>query len=591
MITPSLHTRRRTLVLLLLPFVLIMLACATQHDSGVVSGPRWACPSPQPRPFGPAGPLRSADCCCDEDCTDTDGDGVNDSCTCVDDTCEICRYLIWEQEYPDAPNAPPFPSPTPYALHGLSYVFGQRVEIAPLHVLVTSHAGPTAPDALPGQEPAQVHMIDITWVNETGSPIPMDYATRVRVRSMKRPNGTIESSDQWGVTVEALRLTGIATLPDAIATGETQVSVPVMAIAGTPDVVEIDFATVRGGGSDLRGAPSLSATQIDSILGSYGSPASGTGAIWIEMGLRYGIDPVFGLAFFNKENSLAIDGAHSATTHNIGNIVCAGYPTCRGRWRAYPSWREGIDDWFALIKTSYIDRRGLTTVEQIVPVYAPAFENDVTQYIDRVNRVVALWRGDDSDVARGDLRAPGSSTMTVQWRNAGLQIPGADPCGDAGALTTWGDDGWGSAARPGLAAPDGAGRVVQIALNQVGKPYVFGSTNPPDAFDCSLLMQWSYAQIGISIPRSTFTQWPALMPVTQAQIQPGDLVYFAPPGSSTTTHVGMLVGDLDGDGTWDLVHAANPSLGVRLEHNIFAISYYSGPSCSLCILGFRSART
>ncbi len=516
---------------------------------------------------------------------------MDDDCTCVDDTCEACRYLIWEQEYPDAPDAPPFPSPTPYAMHGLSYVFGQRVEIAPLHVLVTAHAGPTAPTSLPRDHPAQVQVIDITWYNETGSPIPIDYATRVRVRSVKQPDGAVASSDQWGVTGEALRLAGMTDLPDAIPTGESTISVPVMAIAGTPDVVEIDVAAVRGSGSDLRGAPSLSAAQIDTLLADYGSPAAGTGAIWVEMGLRYGIDPVFGLAFFNKENSLATDGAHSAMTYNIGNIVCAGYPTCRGRWRAYASWRTGIEDWFRLIKTSYIDRRGLTTVEQIVPVYAPAFENDVTRYIDRVNRVVALWRGETGSVARGNLRAPGPTTMTVQWRNAGLQIPGADPCGDAGALTTWGDDGWGSAARPDLAAPDGAHRVVQIALNQVGTPYVFGATNPPAAFDCSLLMQWSYAQIGISIPRTTFTQWPALMPVTQQQIQPGDMVYFAPPGSAQTTHVGMLVGDLDGDGTWDLVHAANPSLGVRIEHNIFALSFYSGPSCRLCILGFRSART
>ncbi len=578
------HSRQHHTLLLLLPFLAAILACGTQSEVPVVNGPRWACPSPRPQPYGPAGPLRYADCCCDEDCTDTDGDGVNDECTCVDDTCEACRYLIWEQEYPEAPNVPPFPSPTPYAMHGLSYVFGQRVEIAPLHVLVSARAGPLA-------DAAQVYFIDITWYNQTGSAIPLDYLTAVRMRSVRRPDGSIESSDHWGVTAEALERAGVATLPQSIPPGESQIAIPVLAVAGTPDVVEVDFAYTLAVGSDLRGASSLTVAQIDAILSRYGSPAAGTGAIWFEMGLRYGIDPVYGLSFFNKENSLATDGAHSATTYNIGNIVCAGYPTCRGRWRAYPSWREGIEDWFRLIKTSYIDRRGLTTVEQIVPVYAPAFENDVAQYIQRVNQVVVLFRGDSTSNVNPALRAPGPTTMTVQWRNAGLQIPAADPCGDAGALTTWGNGGWGSAAHPELRAPDGSDRVVQIALEQVGKPYIYGATNPPFAFDCSLLCQWSYAQVGISIPRTTYTQWPALLPVDQAQLQPGDLIYFAPPGSTTTSHVGMLVGDLDGDGTWDMVHAANPDLGVRIEQNIFGIAYYAGSNCTLCILGFRSVRT
>ncbi|MBC8159824.1 MAG: C40 family peptidase, partial [Roseiflexaceae bacterium] len=59
---------------------------------------------------------------------------------------------------------------------------------------------------------------------------------------------------------------------------------------------------------------------------------------------------------------------------------------------------------------------------------------------------------------------------------------------------------WGHEALP-VAAPPGAARVVQLALSQIGKPYVWGDEGP-STFDCSGLMQWSYGQIGRTIPRT-----------------------------------------------------------------------------------------
>ena len=45
--------------------------------------------------------------------------------------------------------------------------------------------------------------------------------------------------------------------------------------------------------------------------------------------------------------------------------------------------------------------------------------------------------------------------------------------------------------------------------------------------DCSGLASWSYAQIGIRIPNGTAGQWPQMRTVEQAQIKPGDLIFFA----------------------------------------------------------------
>ncbi len=81
-----------------------------------------------------------------------------------------------------------------------------------------------------------------------------------------------------------------------------------------------------------------------------------------------------------------------SSTHNVGNIICAGYITCYNRFRDYASWEEGIEDWYRLLSVEYIDGRGTSTVEQIIPIYAPSFENNVPAYIDAVTSMVNEWR-------------------------------------------------------------------------------------------------------------------------------------------------------------------------------------------------------
>jgi hypothetical protein len=166
-------------------------------------------------------------------------------------------------------------------------------------------------------------------------------------------------------------------------------------------------APAQSPGDDyLRAAPSLTAAQIDAILADAGSPAEGTGRIWYAEGVRRGIDPAFALAFFIHESSAATnpawagwkpDGTH---THNVGNIICAGYPTCYGRFRDYPTWQAGIADWYRLIDDEYL-ANGHTTVAAIIPIYAPAHENDVAGFVQAVTHLVATWRAQDADRPAG----------------------------------------------------------------------------------------------------------------------------------------------------------------------------------------------
>lgn len=152
------------------------------------------------------------------------------------------------------------------------------------------------------------------------------------------------------------------------------------------------------GDYNLRAAPSLNPQQIDTILENYGSPATGTGQIWVEIGRTYQIDPAFAVAFFIHESSAGTNPGWAGmkpdgtTTHNVGNIICAGYSRCHGRFRDYASWEEGIEDWYRLIDVEYIRGRGTLTVEQIIPIYAPAFENDVQGYVRIVEQMVDNWR-------------------------------------------------------------------------------------------------------------------------------------------------------------------------------------------------------
>ncbi len=165
-----------------------------------------------------------------------------------------------------------------------------------------------------------------------------------------------------------------------------------------PTAAQPRYLPRSAGDHDLRGAPSLTAAQIDRILASYGSPATGTGEVWLRLGQKYEIDPAYAVAFFIHESSAGTNPRWAgikpggATTHNVGNIICAGYPRCYGRFRDYNSWEEGIEDWYRLIAVEYIQGRGTVTVAQIIPIYAPAFENDVQGYINAVERLVDSWR-------------------------------------------------------------------------------------------------------------------------------------------------------------------------------------------------------
>jgi cell wall-associated NlpC family hydrolase len=83
-------------------------------------------------------------------------------------------------------------------------------------------------------------------------------------------------------------------------------------------------------------------------------------------------------------------------------------------------------------------------------------------------------------------------------------------------------------------------QALRFALGKIGDPYVWAAAGP-DAFDCSGLVMWAYAQVGISLEHFTGDQWGEGEHIPQSEIAPGDLLFFFNLG-----HVGMFVSWTDG---------------------------------------------
>jgi len=88
-----------------------------------------------------------------------------------------------------------------------------------------------------------------------------------------------------------------------------------------------------------------------------------------------------------------------------------------------------------------------------------------------------------------------------------------------------------------------AAAAIAAARSRIGMPYVWGATGP-DSFDCSGLTQWSYAHAGITLPRTAAEQWNAGPHPSIANLEPGDLLFFALNTSDPATihHVTMYIG-------------------------------------------------
>jgi cell wall-associated NlpC family hydrolase len=109
------------------------------------------------------------------------------------------------------------------------------------------------------------------------------------------------------------------------------------------------------------------------------------------------------------------------------------------------------------------------------------------------------------------------------------QQASSDPNSPVGATA---DAGSSTASAP----PSQYGGVVGIAMQYLGVPYVWGGSSP-SGFDCSGLVSYAFAQLGVSVPHSTYAIWAMGSAVSKDALEPGDLVFFDGLG-----HMGIYIG-------------------------------------------------
>jgi murein DD-endopeptidase len=109
-------------------------------------------------------------------------------------------------------------------------------------------------------------------------------------------------------------------------------------------------------------------------------------------------------------------------------------------------------------------------------------------------------------------------------------------------------------------------QIVDTAFKMLGRPYRYGG-NAPNGFDCSGLVQFSYQQAGLNVPRTAFEQYERSTPVPDKRLEPGDLVFFTL-NSRRVTHVGIYVGD------GKFIHA--PAIGRQVTESRLDEPFWQG---------------
>ena len=116
--------------------------------------------------------------------------------------------------------------------------------------------------------------------------------------------------------------------------------------------------------------------------------------------------------------------------------------------------------------------------------------------------------------------------------------------------------------------------VVSTAMQYLGVPYQWGGASPSTGFDCSGLVQYVFAQLGVSLEHYAAAQYHSAdtVWVSPNRLQPGDLVFFI--GSDGTRDAPGHVGIYVDDGYFiDAPHSGTSVRVERLDANRYASGY------------------
>jgi len=208
--------------------------------------------------------------------------------------------------------------------------------------------------------------------------------------------------------------------------------------------------------------------------------------------------------------------------------------------------------------------QGWGSVAQVTdPVY------EINKFYDKL-LMVPGWETQRPGDSAQDIERSAFPARYHQWEPLAVNVIGAVG-GDVTEFVK------ASCSTPLPAPSEIAGRAIQYALGEVGKPYVWGATGP-NSYDCSGLMLRAYQSAGVTLPRVAAEQYWAGPERPVRQAQPGDLLFWGYDTSNPATihHVAMYLGN------GRMVEAANQTVPLRQravsfdEHELMPLAVRPG---------------
>ena len=179
------------------------------------------------------------------------------------------------------------------------------------------------------------------------------------------------------------------------------------------------------------------------------------------------------------------------------------------------------------IQRHRVELQNARTEQQRLVVERQAQKQHIESQLAQRRQLLASIRGEITHLKAQEAARQRQLAASARARYANQPITGNPSVVGVAATTPEGST---------VAPPSIHGGVVGIAMRYLGVPYVWGGSTP-SGFDCSGFVMYVFAQIGVSLPHSSYVQYGMGVPVSMSQLQPGDLVFFA--GAS---HVGIYIG-------------------------------------------------
>ena len=179
---------------------------------------------------------------------------------------------------------------------------------------------------------------------------------------------------------------------------------------------------------------------------------------------------------------------------------------------------------------------------------ADALSIDIAEALERAERSSAEYeeRRRDAErelgeaIAAEERRRAEESYRRLQ-AEAAAQLGGGGSSDGSGGGSSDGSGGGSSAGAVATPYPQPSS-LAQVAVNaamaQQGVPYRYASSAPGEAFDCSGLTHYAWAQAGVYLPRNSRAQFASTPRVPISEARPGDLVYFYNPISHVALYIG-----------------------------------------------------